>query len=1001
MSTAVRQRSLPLAAASLVFFATSCGDAERSGAAATASVATAPFVALPHQGGEARELKLRRVSWGRLVDVHSRSSAADERVLVLRDVLVGESIGATANASGSEFELECGLDGRTAALTILHPHGSAAFDTALEQAQAACGVIDERGLERDALPPFSRVPRNAVVALDFDDLLDVASIDSEALGLFTGERFDEPLPTRVWAAPSHGGVRDGALHPTRVLVDARVERDAVGLPAAQSVARANLALRLRTRAAQGDATRGVLRNLRGAQLTGERDVDAQSKTRDIVRIFRSGGPAAATGDHFAGMLADTTPPRVLLELDANLTGVRQPAGIPADQFDVVLRFTDANCRVRRRVGDLIDSATHVAQVVNVAATHARVQVLQGTPATFGVGPARYVTPYTPSAVQPVGCALRFAPAAGVTPLSGVSTNATFRLRFSEPIDPASVRPFEALRVRRPAALSALDTFVVGEINADATLTSFTFQPRLPLAHTQGVAESYVVELDGARITDLAGNALADDLPDLTFSLAPSQPSQANAGIVLRFNSVDEDADGLSDVRGQVLYDLTLGVLRSRAVTRFSASADNSVPIVSAMTPLSVGVRDPLNPLGSRSMSVWRYCDLNLGLLDEATHNLDVEGLWWRPAGGVLTTDNFAQFQMALAHSKFLPDEHVSTSLLPASPLSGLSVSFNSNLLSSNADPLTVVHAKSRGYPIAPTQAVTTPSGAVIAPYPLNRGLALSDFSYWTWRDTAKLDVGGPNGLGADPRQLQNVTPPGVAKVSFYPVNKVPTIGLPLLTEIRTYPDVQASGVNSFSVAIALNSSARPYFRAFSSGGVHPITGQATVVDPDQSAFATGGINPNNGAPTLGTDNVFYYGQADFVVRISRCHTRWLDTQSSQTVFATPLLTLEGSPAPGTSAVLAFRGASSLSNALATTWRNAAYYDAYGDPYSAAQIAALNLPGTTPFAPQFFPNTSDASWRANLSSLDGARFVQVRLSFLANAATGATTAVDSLALAYRR
>jgi hypothetical protein len=367
---------------------------------------------------------------------------------------------------------------------------------------------------------------------------------------------------------------------------------------------------------------------------------------------------------------------------------------------------------------------------------------------------------------------------------------------------------------------------------------------------------------------------------------------------------------------------------------------------------------------------------------------------------VLTTDNFAQFQMALAHSRLFPDEHLNAGLLPQFPLSGLGFAFNGNLLSSSADPLTVVHTKNRGYPIAPTQAVTTPSGAVIAPYPLNRGLALSDFSYWTWRDTAKLDVGGPNGAGADPRRLQAVTPPGVTKVSFYPVNKVPTIGLPLLTEIRTYPDAQATGVNSFSVAIALNSSARPYFRAFASGGVNPITGNVTVVDPDQTAVATGGVNPQNGLPTIGTDNVFYYGQADFVVRISRCHTRWLDTQSAQTVFATPLLTLEGNPGPGASAVLAFRGASALTNTLPTTWKDAARYDAYGNPYSFLQLAALNLPATS-FTPLYFPSTSDASWRADLSTLDGARFVQVRLSFLANAATGETTAVDSLALAYRR
>jgi hypothetical protein len=99
-------------------------------------------------------------------------------------------------------------------------------------------------------------------------------------------------------------------------------------------------------------------------------------------------------------------------------------------------------------------------------------------------------------------------------------------------------------------------------------------------------------------------------------------------------------------------------------------------------------------------------------------------------------------------------------------------------------------------------------------------------------------------------------------------------------------------------------------------------------------------------------------------------------------------------------VLAFRGASALTNTLPTTWKDAARYDAYGNPYSFLQLAALNLPATS-FTPLYFPSTSDESWRADLSTLDGARFVQVRLSFLANAATGATTAIDSLALAYRR
>ncbi len=1004
----IRQNSWLALFTGAALAATSCDGAdweattEHEGTVARRALAAPPdtvggtsFVATPHRAGEAPSVSLVDVRWGRLVDVHSLDSAKEARTLRLRDVLIGESIA----SDGVDFALEANLATRGETLTILHAFGSPEFDAALARAEAACETLDDKSFEARELPPFSRVPRNAVLAVNFDDLLDASTVDARSVKLVGGEQLDEVLPARVWAAPSHGGLRGGVFHSTRVLIDPRANGERVGLPAARSVARANAGLRIATHSSSGE---GLLRNASGATVSARTSgsLDLASPARDVVRAFRSGGASGDTGDLYAGFMADTTPPRLLLDVDCTLTKVVHPAGAPADEFDVLVRFPTEGCAVRRRPGDVIESTTHVAQVLSVTTTFVRIRIVQGSPATFGRTAARYTTPWTPVLGQRAECALRFSPPAGALPVGQVSPNASIRVRFDEAIDPASVRPFDSFRVRRGAALSPLDEFVVGSVAPDASLTRFTFQPQLPLSHSQGVAELYSVDLDGALIRDLAGNALADDPPLADFTLAPAAATQLSAGIVLRFASTDEDGDGRSDLRGQVLYDLLQGHLLPRAVTRFSAPVDATSPTVGAMQTLpSVTVQTPLSPFGSKSMSVWRYSDVGFGLRDDATHNLDVEGLWWRPSNGQLVADNFTQFQISLAHSRYLPDEALDFGLLPTYPASGVVTSFANNVSSPTDDPLTVVHPKARGYAVNPADAAVSPSGDVIAPYPLNRGVAPSQFSYWTWRDTSKQVVGAPNGTGADTGRLQQIVGAGASDKGFYPANKAPTIGLPLLTEFRTYPDAGANGLNSFSIAIAINSSARPFFRAYSSGGVNPLTGAVTLVDPDNANVASGGINPTNGAPTMPADNVVYYGQADFVVRVSRMHTRWIDALSSQTQFAPLLLDFANGPPLGTGVVAAFRGASAISSTSTANWLDATRYDSYGDGYTSAQLTQLGLPSSEAFVPAFFPNVADATWRSNVAALDGARFVQARLSFVCDPLTGATPVLDSFGLAY--
>lgn len=954
------------------------------------------FIASRHQHGEARAVSLLDLRWGRLVDVYDFDSATQLRTLRLRDVLVGEAVG----GDEGEFELVESLASGAEQLTIRHPFGSPQFEAALASAQSECGRVEDRSFDPRELPPFSRVPRNAVLALDFDDLLDESSVHRASVSLVQGENFDQAVPSRVWAAASHGGDVNGRFHSTRVLIDPRDGGSRVGLPAARTTARANVGVRIAT-IAGGASSGGLLRNLSGATLStrASGSSDLSSSRRDVVRAFRSGGPASSTGDAFAGFMADTTPPRLVLDVSCTLTKVTHPAGAPADEFDVLVRFSEPGCALRRRPGDVITTSTHLAEVLSATPTFTRVRVLQGSPGSFARSVATYTAPWTTWLGQNLACALEFSPAAGAPLAQQVAPTAAVRVRFNEAIEPSSVRPFDSFRIVRPGA-AGLETFVVGEVLADADLRGFSFQPQLPLSHAQGAAEVYRVDLNGARITDLAGNALADDPPLIDFALAANAPTQLTGGVVLRFDGPDEDSDGRADVRGQVLYDIVHGTLRPRNVARFSAPVDASQPLVSVMVPLAVGIQGPLSRYGSRSMNVWRYADMGMSLRDEAGHNLDVEGLWWRPHGGAVIADSFPQFQMALAHSQRVPDEVLDAGLLPSFPTTGLVSTFASNHDSGSGEPLTVVHSKASGYVVNPADVTTGASGLAIAPWPLNRGIPQPQFAYWTWRDTSKQVVGGPGGVGVPlAREVQVLGSVSVTK-GFYPANQAPTIGLPLLTDIRTYPAAQANGTNAFSIAIAINSSARPFFRAHSTGGVNATTGATKIVDPDSALIADGGLSAA-GLPTFWGDNVVYFGQADFVVRISRAHTRWLEVQSAQSQFAAPILELASAAPAGAQLVAAFRGASSVGVPAAAGWRDAIAYDAYGDAYTSAQLAQLGLPASLLFTPQFFPSPADRTWSSNVASLDGARFVQVRLSFIGNAVTGDVPVLDTLALAYRR
>ena len=620
------------------------------------------YVAEANSGGIAPSLKVLQVLYGRLADVYDLDQATGVRTLRFRELLIGANIA----SNGIDFTLEEKPLTQRTELTVLHAFGTPEFANAFAALEAGLQPFLIKSFDPGELPPFTAMPRNAALAIRCDDLLRdggnpgnpnyPGTVNAQTVKLLTGVPIANPFEARVFPDPNHGGLEGGGFHSTRVLVDVAISElealatnlpvNPIGLPEAQSIAVANAGLRLPTVINASVGQLQVLTNVAGAKLsfTGNGPTDPLSPTLDVVRAFRSGGATVNTGDPHNGFLPDSLPPSLLVKLACYLSAVNPIAG--TNDFRVRVRFPDSDCVPRMRAGDLLATAGSVAELVQVGATGAIARLVQGSASSFTTGAAQFQTTWSPATDLRPECALRILPQPGNPPTQRVATNASFVFAFSEPMAPTSVRPFDSFTVRYPADVNPTRDYVVGAIAPSVGLTDFTFQPTLPLQHISGQSELYRVALDGSAngVTDLAGNPLAIALPQVEFSLEPTQPSVDTGGVTLRFAAVDEDGNGAPELRGQFLFDLAAQEIRPRPVTRFSTETDAS-RVVQAMVPLPAGVQTPLVPQGSRTQSLWRYHDLGLGLLDEATHNLDVEGLSWSPASGALVADSYSQFQM--------------------------------------------------------------------------------------------------------------------------------------------------------------------------------------------------------------------------------------------------------------------------------------------------------------------------------------------------------------------
>ena len=146
----------------------------------------------------------------------------------------------------------------------------------------------------------------------------------------------------------------------------------------------------------------------------------------------------------------------------------------------------------------------------------------------------------------------------------------------------------------------------------------------------------------------------------------------------------------------------------------------------------------------------------------------------------------------------------------------------------------------------------------------------------------------------------------------------------------------------------------------------------------------GGFNPLSSPPGRRTrrgDNSFYIGQMDYVVRVSRVHSAWIDTRTRAPDFLDPVQEPANQP-PGTDITIEYRGATDF------TLTNEPFDARFLDPYGELAGGVV----------RFHEDSSE--WNADIDSVDGARYVQLRITFQGNIETGEIPRLTAFGIPFR-
>ncbi len=702
-------------------------------------------------GSSAGGLALLEIRWGRIAAVRDVNQA-----LVAREKVIEEGI----QSDLLSYEVTTNSITGTTTVRILSPQGTPQFDAAFAALDDQLGFVVPKTITSP--PPYSMVPRNAVALMRFNQPVKASSITPQTIRVFEGVPAVQQLEVLTRLDPSDS--RNVIVEPTVSALQSELTGltvNAFGFPPALTTVTPNLQIRIPT---QKDPPNGQTTLLRGASGSSPED-DDPSDGPDLVRTLRSGGSTAATGDPNNGFVLDLVPPTLV-----GVQGISICAVSPISEIrrQVSLGFSNAGCAFTPEIGDVLKKGASLGLVVgltgaispcsppSIPAQQVFVELIsfdaEGNAIEMETGPAEYNLEFKPVDEDQVGCFVTFVPeptSPGGTSPSGVDPVAVVRVRFSEPMDPDTVRPYDTLTLTMADPTSppntsvddlAPNSFVVGELAASGDLREFTYVPSLPIPHVAGGSESRFLTLrtGSSGVRDLSGNPLTVPAFHLDFSLLPTAPPAPTGGFALRFTRLNETnhdlglpdlgvgpdpiAAGRPDYGGQIVLDEAVGELRGRPTGRFSKVADFGNPFVGgAPVQLPNPLLTPLTSFGSRLQTLLRHVDLGLSGSERNEMNLDVEGLNWAPFGGTVAADTLPRFKIDLAHSHYFPDEVINTgSLLPDWPLSGLDCG--------------------KFYPVNGTPTAANPAGAP------GTGIG-NPFYFWYWNPETLSVVSTPPGPG--------------------------------------------------------------------------------------------------------------------------------------------------------------------------------------------------------------------------------------------------------------
>ena len=639
------------------------------------------------RGGLTPDLRMTRISWGRLVDVFAFMPNGD-KVLTNVDLLIDPSIQSTLGYELNTTTLT-GRDQLTILNTLDGGSSEAIFNTLLRQLSEGLEPLSDVGFATSGF--FTAIPRNAALQITFNDLLDPTTINERSLRVLVGAPATIPFESRIIIDPNHGDVldtnHDGSLafHSTRVVIDLAISEvesfsadpplapNAIGLPASVSAIVSNFQLRIPTVVDLLLGQDVLVSNLSShtIQVAGAGTVDFSDSVTPIMRNARSGGSEGLTGDAYNGFLIDNTPPKIVGVFDGAIVDPpQQLVALPTQFFIPVVRFDSQNCAQQLFEGDILVQGGVVAHVTAPSSspsgheiTAVQVELIQWPPA-WGDNPSEWLT----SSVQPLkmhsawdptkdtgkeSCFITLRPnslGAPENPTSQAMVSTKISVRFSEPMAGDSMEAYEALQMTR-APVDQNDAFgshdwVVGQIQANTSLDSFEFVPDLPLAHVAGAAEQYLFSMNpGANgATDLAGNPLETVLPEVGITLWTGGEAVVNGGRASRFTSYDEDLEiadpsqaafPYAEWAGEITFNTDLGIIRPRPVSRFMGVVSRepvdtgnaiSGDITIGAMPINANLfTSPLSQFGAKTQFLWRFMDVGFNLIERGP-GLDIDDI---------------------------------------------------------------------------------------------------------------------------------------------------------------------------------------------------------------------------------------------------------------------------------------------------------------------------------------------------------------------------------------